>query len=56
MVSDVDNAGDVRSISSLECIACDCVSTDNERGWTARLTMDDQVVIYCPVCGRREFG
>jgi hypothetical protein len=56
MVSDVDNAGDVRSLWSLECIDCDRVSTDNERYWTARLTIDDPVVIHCPVCGRREFG
>jgi hypothetical protein len=28
----------------------------HERGWTARLTVDDEVVIYCPECDEREFG
>jgi hypothetical protein len=27
-----------------------------ERGWTARLTVDDEVVVYCPECDEREFG
>jgi hypothetical protein len=30
--------------------------TENERGWTARLTVDDEVVVYCPECDKREFG
>jgi hypothetical protein len=29
---------------------------ENERGWTARLTYDDEVVVYCPACDEREFG
>lgn len=32
------------------------VSRENERGWTARLTVDDEVAVYCPVCDKREFG
>jgi hypothetical protein len=29
---------------------------ENERGWTARLTVDDEVVVYCPECDERELG
>jgi hypothetical protein len=25
-------------------------------GWTARFTVDDEVVVYCPECDEREFG
>ena len=32
------------------------VSRENERGWTARLTVDDQVAVYCPECDELEFG
>jgi hypothetical protein len=32
-----------------------CVAED-ERGWKARLTVDDEVVVYCPDCDEREFG
>ena len=39
----------------LQCVECGRVSRENERGWTARLTLDDEVVIYCPECDRREF-
>jgi hypothetical protein len=31
------------------------VSRENER-WTARLTMDDEVLAYCPECDERGFG
>jgi RNase P subunit RPR2 len=40
----------------LQCKECDRVSHENERGWTARLTVDDQVAVYCPECDEREFG
>jgi hypothetical protein len=34
----------------LTCLECGCVSLEDERGWTARLTEDDEVAIYCPEC------
>ena len=40
----------------LQCVECSRVSQENERGWTARLTVDDRVVAYCPECDEREFG
>jgi hypothetical protein len=40
----------------LECVECGRVSRENERGWTARLTVDDEVAVYCPECDEREFG
>ena len=40
----------------LQCVECGPVSRENERGWTARLTIDDEVVVFCPVCDEREFG
>jgi hypothetical protein len=40
----------------LQCVECGRDPRENERGWTARLTVDDQVVIYCPECDGREFG
>src|SRR5215204_1668266 len=43
----LDSAGDVRSVRSLECVECGRVSEGHERGWTARLTVHDQVVVYC---------
>jgi hypothetical protein len=53
----MDSAGDVRSVRRLECVECGRVSRDDdERGWTARLTVDDEVVVYCPECDGREFG
>jgi hypothetical protein len=52
----VDSAGDVRSVRSLECVECGRVSRDDERGWTARLTIDDEVVVYRTECDEREFG
>jgi hypothetical protein len=53
---DVDGASDVRSVRELECVECGRVSREDERGWTARLTVDDEVVGYCPDCDEREFG
>jgi hypothetical protein len=40
----------------LQCVECGRVSRENEHGWTARLTVDDEVVVYCPECDGREFG
>ena len=31
------------------------VSSDNGRSWTARLTVDDELVVFCPRCDDREF-
>jgi hypothetical protein len=52
----VDSAGDVRQVRSLECVECGRVSRDDGHGWTARLTVDDEVVVYCPECEKREFA
>jgi hypothetical protein len=38
---DVDSAGDVRAVRSLECVECGRVSGENEPGWKARLTVDE---------------
>jgi hypothetical protein len=43
-------------VRRLECVECGRVSEDDERGWTARLTIDDEVAVYCPECNEREFG
>ena len=44
----------------LQCIECGRVSREDERGWTARLTVDEdepvEVVVYCPECDEQEFG
>jgi len=53
---DVDGASDVRSVRRLECVECGRVSRENERGWTARLTVDNEVAVYCPNCDEREFS
>jgi hypothetical protein len=37
-------------------LECGRVSREDERGWTARLTVDDEVAIYCPECDELEFG
>jgi hypothetical protein len=42
--------------NSLQCVECARVSDEDERGWTARLTTDDEVMVYCPDCDEREFG
>jgi hypothetical protein len=35
-----------------------CAEQDpgDERGWTVRLDVDDELVAFCPDCDRREFG
>jgi translation initiation factor 2 gamma subunit (eIF-2gamma) len=40
----------------LQCVECGRASQENERGWTARLTYGDEVVVYCPGCDEREFS
>ena len=40
----------------LQFVECGRVSRENVRGWTARLTVDDEVAVYCPDCDEREFG
>jgi hypothetical protein len=40
----------------LQCCECGRVSREGERGWTARLTVDNEVGVYCPDCDEREFG
>ena len=39
-----------------QCVECGRVSRENERGWTARLTDDDQVVVFSHEFEQREFG
>lgn len=39
----------------LQCEECGRVSREDERGWKAYLTDDDQVAIFCPVCSTIEF-
>jgi hypothetical protein len=43
----------------LRCVECGRVSRENERGWTAHLTAEDdgpaEAVVYCPECDEREF-
>lgn len=29
---------------------------DGRRGWRMRLTVDDELVAFCPECDQREFG
>jgi hypothetical protein len=57
---DVDGAGDLQSVRSLECVECGRVSRVNERGWTAYLTTDEdepaEAVIYRSECAQKEFG
>jgi hypothetical protein len=46
--------------AELTCIECGRLWRENERGWTARLTVDEdepaEAVAYCPECAKREFG
>lgn len=43
-------------MNRLQCVECGRVLRENERGRTARLTVDDEVVLYCSECDKREFG
>jgi len=40
----------------LQCVECGRVSGGNGRGWTARLTVDDEIAVYWPECDEGEFG
>jgi len=44
----------------LHCVEFGRVSREDERGWQAHLTAEDDgsdgVAIYCPECDAREFG
>lgn len=44
------------SLAAVSCTECGRVSREIEHGWTARLTVDDEVAVYCPECDEREFG
>jgi hypothetical protein len=53
----------MRQLSPLECVECHKrLSYEDAAGWHAYITgdsdMDDdeEIVIYCPGCARREFG
>jgi hypothetical protein len=37
-------------------VECGRISHENERGWTARLTTDNEVLVYCSECDEGEFG
>ena len=40
----------------LQCEECQRVSDENGGGWTARLTIDDGLIVYCSECAGRGFG
>jgi hypothetical protein len=40
-------------MNPLQCVECGRVWRENERGWTARLTVDDEVVLSCSECDKR---
>ena len=48
-----ESAGDAAMSERLTCVECGRVSRE-KGGWTARLTDDDEVVVYCPECDERE--
>jgi hypothetical protein len=56
----VDSVGDVRSVRRLDCVECGRVSQEDERGWRAYLTADEdepaEGVVYCWRCSVKEFG
>ncbi len=39
----------------LRCVECG-IADDGRRGWTLRLTIDDELVAFCPDCDAQEFG
>jgi Zn ribbon nucleic-acid-binding protein len=53
--SDAEKARVGGAVRRLECVECGRTSREDERGWTTRLTVDDEVVVYCPECDEREF-
>jgi hypothetical protein len=38
------------------CVECGKVAQGVAPRWRAYLTVDDHVVVCCPVCAEREFG
>ena len=44
------------TLNRLQCVECGRVSRAGERGWTAHLTDDDEIAVFCPGCDEREFG
>jgi hypothetical protein len=53
----------MRQLSPLECFECHKrLSYEDAAGWQAYLVGDpdikddEEIVIYCPACARREFG
>jgi endogenous inhibitor of DNA gyrase (YacG/DUF329 family) len=40
----------------VQCVECGRVSRENERGGRRGLTVDNQAVVYCPECDKREFS
>jgi hypothetical protein len=44
-----------RELELMECSECGAID-DRRRGWTMRLDVDDELVIFCPDCDEREFG
>jgi hypothetical protein len=41
--------------SLLRCVECERTD-DGRRGWTLRLTVDDELAAFCPVCDHKEFS
>jgi len=39
----------------LVCVECGRTSEGSARGWRALLTIDDEAVVYCSECARKEF-
>jgi hypothetical protein len=43
----------------LQCVKCGRVSQENERGWRAHITVDEdepvEALVHCPKCDEREF-
>jgi hypothetical protein len=46
--------------TNLQCVDCGRVSRENERGWRAYVTDDEdepaEALVYCPDCAKREFA
>lgn len=45
-----------RSFGTLVCVECAARSDKAAANWRAYISSDDEVVIFCPACARREFG
>jgi hypothetical protein len=42
--------------AGLVCAECGGKSEAGASGWRAYLRDDDQAVVFCPACAKREFG